>query len=98
MVHQSTKTLGISKSAVSRQRGMDSATAMAQLMDRNFKDVDIVAVFMDGIIARGHHVLAALGVDASGHKHLLGLAGGAKRERQGSQRPPHPAGRSRAWT
>ncbi len=77
VVHQSAKTLGISKSAVSRQFVKDSATALAQLMDRSFKDVDIVAIFMDGIIVGGHHVLAALGVDASGHKHLLGLAGGS---------------------
>ena len=32
---------------------------------------------MDGVIFGEHHVLVAVGVDAEGHKHVLGLAEGA---------------------
>ena len=34
-------------------------------------------MYLDGLIFGGHHVLAALGVDSKGDKHVLGLAEGA---------------------
>ena len=36
-----------------------------------------MAVFRDGLIASKQHILAALGLDALGHKHLLGLVAGS---------------------
>jgi len=77
VVRKSADALGISKSAVSRQFVKQSAQALEQLMQRSFAELDLVAIFMDGIIVGGHHILAALGVDATGHKHLLGLASGS---------------------
>jgi len=34
-------------------------------------------IYLDGLIFGEHHVLCAVGVDAQGHKHVLGLASGA---------------------
>lgn len=77
VVRKSADVLGISRSAVSRQFVKQSAQALQQLMQRRFDQLDLVAVFMDAIIVGGHHILAALGIDSEGHKHLLGLASGS---------------------
>ncbi len=70
-------TVGVSKSAVSRRFIDQAEAALARLMERDFKDVDIVAVYIDGIQIAGHHIVAALGLDAQGDKHILGLVRGS---------------------
>ena len=77
VVHRCADELGISKSAVSRQFVKQSAQAFAQLMSRDLSQIDFVAVYMDGIIVAKHHVIAAVGVDVQGNKHVLGLAPGS---------------------
>ena len=77
VVHRCAHELGISKSAVSRQFVKQSAQALAQLMSRNFAKLDLVAVYVDGITVAKHHIIAAVGVDARGVKHVLGLAPGS---------------------
>ena len=77
VVHRCAKEVGISKSAVSRQFVKESAQALAKLMSRSFADMDIVAVYVDGIVVAKHHIIAAVGVDAQGAKHVLGLACGS---------------------
>jgi len=77
VVHRCAKEVGISKSAVSRQFVKESAQALAKLMRRSFADMDIVAVYVDGIVVAKHHIIAAVGVDALGAKHVLGLACGS---------------------
>lgn len=77
VVHRCTDELGISKSAVSRHFVKQSAQALAKLMSRSFSDVDLVATYVDGIIVAKHHIIAAIGVDALGAKHVLGLASGS---------------------
>lgn len=76
-VHRCHNELGISKSAVSRQHIKESARAFAALRERRYDKLDIVAVFVDGLIVGKQHILAALGLDATGHKHLLGLVAGS---------------------
>ena len=46
-------------------------------MSRDFADKDQVAIYVDGIIVASHHIIAAVGVDAQGNKHVLGLACGS---------------------
>ena len=46
-------------------------------MERSFAKLDMLAVYIDGIQIEGQHVLAAVGLDDTGAKHLLGLARGA---------------------
>jgi transposase-like protein len=77
VVHRCAAELGISKSAVSRQFVKESAQALAKLMSRSFADTDLVAIYADGIIVAKHHIIAAVGVDAQGNKHVLGLASGS---------------------
>jgi hypothetical protein len=33
----------------------------------------VLVIYIDGIVVDGHHILAAIGVDEAGDKHLLGL-------------------------
>ena len=75
-------TVGIAKSSVSRRFIRASRDALEALMGRRFDEVDILAVWIDGIIVDDHHILAAVGVDAEGSKHLLGLAQGSSENAQ----------------
>jgi transposase-like protein len=77
VVHRCANELGISKSAVSRQFVKQSAQAWAQLMARDLSQIDFVAMYVDGVIVAKHHIIAAVGVDAQGNKHVLGLAPGS---------------------
>ena len=70
-------TVGVAKSSVSREFIDASAEALQKLAERRFDDQDILIVYLDGLIFGEHHVIAALGVDAEGHKHVLGLTDGA---------------------
>ena len=70
-------TVGISKSSVSREFIKASAQSLQALMGRRFDDLDILVIYLDGIVVDGHHILAAVGVDDQGRKHLLGLAQGS---------------------
>ena len=69
--------MGISRSAVSRHFIKESAQALAKLMDRDFSQADLVAIYVDGIIMAGHHLIAAIGVDATAAKHMLGIVCGS---------------------
>ena len=70
-------SVGIAKSSVSRRFIRASREALEALMRRRFDAVDMLAVWIDGIVVDDHHILAAVGVDAAGDKHLLGLAQGS---------------------
>jgi transposase-like protein len=69
--------VGVSKSSVSRELIEASAQALRSLAERRFEDKDIVIIYLDGLIFGDQHVLAAIGVDATGNKHVLGLKEGA---------------------
>jgi putative transposase len=77
VVREMAGTAGVSKSAVSREFIAASEKTLDELLARRFDDVDIVAVYIDGIILGSHHVLTALGVDEHGTKHVLGMREGA---------------------
>jgi putative transposase len=70
-------TVGIAKSSVSRRFIRASKDALVALMSRRFDGLDILAVWIDGIMVDAHHILAAVGVDGDGKKHLLGLRQGS---------------------
>lgn len=70
-------TVGIKKSSVSRRFIKASQKALEELMQRRLEDLDLLAIYLDGIVVDRHHILAAVGVDGKGQKHLLGLAPGA---------------------
>lgn len=66
-------TVGVSKSAVSRRFIEASAAQLAALNEQPLADAALLAIYIDGIIVDGTHILAALGVDDQGRKAMLGL-------------------------
>lgn len=71
------ETVGVSKSTVSREFIEASEQTFKTLCERRFDDKDIAIVYLDGIQYGQIHVMAALGVDTQGYKHVLGLREGA---------------------
>jgi len=70
-------SLGISKSAVSRQIIEEGEKVLKALAERRFDDKEILVIYLDGIEFAGHHILAGVGIDADGYKHVLGVSQGA---------------------
>ena len=74
---QMAETAGVAKSSVSRTFVEASEEALKTLCERRLDDKDILIVYVDGLVFADHHVLAAVGVDRQGYKHVLGLVEGA---------------------
>lgn len=89
-------TVGVSKSTVSRRFVEASAAQLAALNERSLVDLAVLVIYIDGIIVDGHHIIAAVGVDEAGSKHLLGLARAPVRTTRG-QGPARRNDRARAW-
>ena len=68
---------GISKSAVSERFVYGTERKLAELMSRELSGLVVVALMIDGVHFAEHVVLAAVGIDERGHKHVLGLREGA---------------------
>src|SRR5271167_2729431 len=68
---------GISKSAVSERFVYGTERKLAELMSRDLRQLQVVALLIDGVHFGEHVVLAAVGVNAQGDKHVLGLREGA---------------------
>lgn len=67
-------TVGVSKSTVSRRFIEASAAQLAELNERSLAGLEVLVIYIDGIVVDGHHIIAAVGVDEAGDKHLLGLS------------------------
>jgi putative transposase len=72
-VSQIVSSFGIKKSSISRKWIKATAGKLEELQKRSLKEMDIRAVFIDGKRFTKHGVIIALGVGASGHKHVLGI-------------------------
>ena len=66
--------VGISKSEVSRETIEAGTRVLQELAERDLGELDVLVVYLDGIVFGDYHVLAAVGVDATGRKHVLGCA------------------------
>jgi transposase-like protein len=75
-------TVGVSKSSVSRRFIEASAAQLAALNERSLAELAVLVIYIDGIVVSGHHIIAAVGVDEAGDKHMLGLAMGASENAQ----------------
>jgi len=62
-----------SKSAISHRFIQGTEQKLAELFGRDLSQLDLVAMFIDGVELADHCVVVALGVDADGRKHPLGL-------------------------
>ena len=67
---------GTGRSAVSRRFVARTKAALDEMMARDLSELDIVAIIADGIEVSEHSMVTALGIDAKGHKHILGLRRG----------------------
>jgi transposase-like protein len=77
IIPEMAQTVGVSKSAVSREAIEAGEAALKALCERRFDQVDLLVIYIDGQIFGEHHILTAVGVDSSGAKHVLGLREGA---------------------
>jgi transposase-like protein len=68
---------GTSKSAVSRRFVVQTTAQLEKWRSRSLVDLDLVALLIDGLHVGEHCLVAALGIDATGQKHVLGLWDGA---------------------
>ena len=68
---------GTSSSAVSRRFVALSTQRLQAFLDRPLGDLDLRVVCIDGKVFRDHCMVIALGIDAEGRKHVLGLREGA---------------------
>ena len=66
-----------SKSAVSRRFVQLSQEQLTQWLARPIGDLDLPVVMIDGMHYRDRVILLALGIDAKGNKHVLGLREGS---------------------
>jgi putative transposase len=68
---------GIAKSSVSRQFVAASSNQLRVLCERRLEDLNLVVLMIDGIHFGGQVLVVALGIAASGEKHVLGVWQGA---------------------
>ena len=66
-------TAGVSKSAVSREAVEAAEKSIDEVRTRRLDELDLLVIYVDGLIFADHVVLAAVGVDRQGNKHVLGL-------------------------
>ena len=71
------KSRGASKSAVSRRFVAATRQRLSEMMSSDLGKLALCAIMIDGIHVAEHVVLVALGIDAQGEKHVLGLYEGA---------------------
>ena len=77
IIPEMAETVGVSKSQISREFVAASEAEFKQLCERRFDNANILAIYIDGIQFGDCHVIAALGVDSTGHKHILGIREGS---------------------
>jgi transposase-like protein len=77
IIPEMAETVGVSKSQISREFVAASEAELKQLCERRFDDMDLLVIYLDGIQFGDCHVIAALGVDSEGHKHVLGIREGS---------------------
>jgi transposase-like protein len=71
------RSRGTSKSSVSRRFVARTTAQVRRWQTASLEDLDLVAIFLDGVIFAEHCLVVALGIDATGQKHPLGLWDGS---------------------
>lgn len=69
--------VGVSKSQVSRENIEAGERLLKELAERDFGQQDLLIIYIDGLRFGDYVVVAAVGVDVSGQKHVLALREGA---------------------
>lgn len=66
----------IGRSSISRRFGVEMGKAMMKFLDRPINTTYPI-LMMDGLGVGEYMVIVALGIDADGHKHMLGMVEGS---------------------
>ena len=69
--------VGVSKSQVSRENIDAGERLLKELAERDYSQHDLLILYIDGLRFGDYLVVAAVGVDASGQKHVLAIREGA---------------------
>lgn len=77
VVPEMAETVGISRSAVSREAKEAAEGKFQELLERRFEECDLLVIYLDGMHFGEYTMIAAVGVDGEGRKQLLGLQEGA---------------------
>jgi transposase-like protein len=76
VIPEMAEAVGISRSAVSRETMEAGKRVLKEMAARRFDDLDLLVIYLDGLRFGRYHVLAAVGVEDDGTKHVLGFAEG----------------------
>lgn len=77
VIPQMAETAGVSRSAVSRAAIEASQAEVEALLSRRFDDLKLLVIYIDGLVFGDYTMIGVVGVDAEGHKHVLGIREGA---------------------
>ena len=73
--------VGSSRSWVSRESMQAGERLLKSLAEREFSQLDLLIIYVEGMQFGDFQVIAAVGVDVEGHKHVLGLGKGPAKTR-----------------
>jgi transposase-like protein len=73
---------GTSRSAVSRHFVASTRSQVEKFLSRGLDELDLPVIMLDGTGMGEHVLVVALGIDAKGHKHVLGVAEGSTESEQ----------------
>jgi transposase-like protein len=74
---ESTPSVGVSRASVSRRFVARTTAQVKSFLSSSLADVDLPVVMIDGTQMGDHLLLVALGIEASGTKHVLGVVEGS---------------------
>jgi transposase-like protein len=77
VIGEMAETVGVSKSSVSREVVAATEAELRKLCERPLGELDLLVIYLDGLQFGAHHVVAGIGVDTTGRKHMLGLVSGS---------------------
>ena len=84
--------VGVSKSEVSRETIEAGTRVLKELVERDLSELDVLVVYLDGIVFGDYHVLAAVGVDADRPQARVGALRRGIGEHGGHRRPARRPG------
>lgn len=74
---QMAEQVGVSKSQISRENIEAGERLLKELAERDFSQHELLVIYIDGLRFGDYLVIAAVGVDVQGNKHVLALREGA---------------------
>ena len=77
VIPQMAETAGVSRSTVSRKAALAAEAEVEKLLARRFDALDLLVIYIDGVVFGDYTLIGVVGIDAGGNKHVLGLREGA---------------------